>query len=151
MFDRNTEYREVDSDSATTVPIAEEIHDEIRHIKVDEERSIKEITDKLIRESPTLQQRLCEGDNTGVEYLEDGTELRHQYSTGEYDGSVVKATIFDGKIVYGGDTFESPSPVAVQADKDIRGDDGLDNHNGWQFWKFENSDGEWVELDEIRG
>lgn len=150
MFNRDIEYREVDSDSATTVPIAEDIHKEISHIKADENRSIKEITDKLLRESPTLQQRLSEGEKTGLEHLEDGTELRHRYSTGEYDGSIVKATIFDGKIVYGGDDFENPSPAAIQADKDIRGDDGLDNRNGWRFWKFEKSEGEWVEIDAVR-
>lgn len=148
MFNRDIEYREVDS--TKTVPIAEEIHKEIRHIKADKNRPIKEIVDKLIRESLTLQQRLSEGDQTGLENLEDGTELRHRYSTGEYDGSIVKATIFDGKIVYGGDAFENPSPAAIQADKDIRGDDGLDNRNGWRFWKFEDGEGEWVKIDAVR-
>lgn len=148
MFDRDIEYREVDSKK--TVPLAEDIHTAIDYMSTDEDKPIKEVTDKLIRESPTLQQRLSEGEKTGVEQLEDGAELRHQYSTGEYAGSTVKATVIDGKIVYGGGEYESPSPVAVQADKDIRGDDGLNNHNGWQFWKFENSEGEWVEIDAVR-
>lgn len=148
MLDRDIEYREVDS--TKTVPLAEDIHTAIDHMSTDKDKPIKQITDKLIRESPTLQQRLSEGEKTGLEDLEDGTELRHKYSTGEYNGSIVKASIIDGKIVYGGDDYESPSPVAVQADKDIRGDDGLDNHNGWQFWKFENSEGKWVEIDAVR-
>lgn len=153
MFDDDTEYREVDSESATTVPIAENVHTAISHMSTDEGRPIKEITDKLIRESPTLQQNLSEGGEAELERLEDGTEIRHHYSTEEgeeYAGSIIKATIIDGKIVYGGEDYESPSPVAVQADKDIRGEDGLDNHNGWDFWKFENSEADWVEIDAVR-
>lgn len=147
MFDPDIEYRDVDS--TKMVPLEQDVHTEISYMSTDSGRPIKQITDKLIRESPTLQQRLSPKEETELELLEDGTELRHRFSDGIYDGTVVKATVINGKIVYGGNTHSSPSPAANKADEDIRGDDAS-NHNGWDWWKFENNDGEWVKLDELR-
>lgn len=68
-----------------------------------------------------------------------GTELRARYR-----GKAIAATLrADGKIVYAGKTFDSPSAAATAAVKKGRRD-------GWQFWKVQNARGKWVALDSRR-
>lgn len=150
MFGTDVEYRSVDS--TKTVVVAEDVHKAIKQITVDEEKSVKEVVDKLLREHDTLRSELhsTESGNTSLSKLDDGTEIRHQYGQGNYEDSVVKASVVNGYIIYGGEQFENPSPAAITADEDIRGEDALSNINGWRWWKFENESGEWVEIDELR-
>lgn len=68
-----------------------------------------------------------------------GTELRASYR-----GKPIAATLrTDGKIVYAGKTYDSPSAAATAAVKKGRRD-------GWQFWKVQNARGKWVALDTRR-
>jgi hypothetical protein len=80
--------------------------------------------------------------------LGDGTTVRHKYRRGGYAGDVVKGTIKGEKIVVGGDSeARSPSGAAKFADRQHRGNDAREGGwNGWDWWKFQNDDGEWVEL-----
>lgn len=80
--------------------------------------------------------------------LEDGTTVRHKYQRGDYAGDVVEGTIQGEKIIpEGDDGAKAPSGAAKFADKQHRGDDARSGGwNGWEWWKFQNDDGEWVEL-----
>lgn len=149
MLQPEAEYRQIDSKK--TVVAAEDVHKAIKQIKVDEERPMKEVVDKLLREHPDIRNELPDVDKDGgpLQNLDDGTELRHQYHTGEYQGTIVKAVVIDGRILYGNKTYESPSPAAIHADEDIRGEDGISNINGWRWWQFERDD-EWIEIDQVR-
>jgi len=83
-----------------------------------------------------------------LEKLEDGTTVRHKYRRGDYAGSVIEGTIQGTNIVVEGDNdTRSPSGAAEFADKQHRGDDARKGGwNGWEWWEFQNDDGEWVEL-----
>ncbi len=80
--------------------------------------------------------------------LGDGTTVRHKYRRGDYAGDVVEGTIEGEKIVVDGDSEpRSPSGAAKFADRQHRGDDARKGGwNGWEWWEFQNDDGEWMEL-----
>ncbi|MCH7876402.1 MAG: DUF2924 domain-containing protein [Gemmatimonadetes bacterium] len=60
----------------------------------------------------------------------------------EYKGRVYRATVRpDGTIRYGRRVYASPTSAAKEI---VRG-----RVNGWQFWQFERSPGEWVRLSEL--
>jgi hypothetical protein len=62
-----------------------------------------------------------------------------------YKGKEILATIDeDGKILLSGKLYNSPSAAGVSV---------IDRStvNGWQFWKYQNSEGKWVALAELLG
>jgi len=62
----------------------------------------------------------------------------------DYKGRTINACVrSDGTINYAGEIYNSPSIAGARA----RGKRAL---NGWKAWKFKNSKGEWVYLDELR-
>jgi hypothetical protein len=81
--------------------------------------------------------------------LDDGTALRHHYQRGDYSGEEVEAEVRGGKVHYGGEHL-SPSGAAIEADKDIRGEDAGSAHNGWTWWSHSMGDGYWQPIDNLR-
>ncbi|MEK6756866.1 MAG: DUF2924 domain-containing protein, partial [Bacteroidota bacterium] len=68
-----------------------------------------------------------------------GTELRKTFKGRECVATVAS----DGRISFGGRTFNSPSLAANY----VRGGK---HTNGWKFWNYRNERGEWAPLDELR-
>jgi len=56
MSETDTDYREFES--SKTVVLAEDVHTVAKHISIDEDRSIKEVVDKLLREHVDVQREL---------------------------------------------------------------------------------------------
>lgn len=87
---------------------------------------------------------------TGLEQLPDGTMVRHEFRRGPFSGESVEATVEGGRIMYDGDTW-SPSGAAREADSDLRGDDARGSgYSGWEFWEYENEEGNWVQIGTLR-
>lgn len=90
-------------------------------------------------------------DTSGLEELPTGTMVRHKFKRGQYSGETVEATVDGGRIKYDGETW-SPSGAAREADRDLRGDDARGSgYSGWEFWEYENEDGNWVQIGTLRG
>jgi hypothetical protein len=91
--------------------------------------------------------------NSALEELPDGTVVRHFYQRGDYVGETVEATVQEGNLSVEGDTQESRSPTGAArvADIQLRGDDARgEGYNGWTWWGYENEDGEWVPINELK-
>jgi predicted CopG family antitoxin len=82
--------------------------------------------------------------------LEDSTPVRHRYRRGNYSGAKIMGRIENGQIQVAGRRFPAPSRAAVAADKEKRGEDARESINGWRWWEYQKSDGEWVKLDSLR-
>lgn len=98
--------------------------------------------------------------NPKLGQLENGTTLRHVFERGEYSGDVVTAHVQGERINVPGDggpdDFEdstrTPSGAAREADRLHRGADMRDDPNGysgWDWWEYQNEDGEWVSISEL--
>lgn len=72
-------------------------------------------------------------------YFSAGKKLRLAYKGKIYRAYVKK----DGHIRFGGKLYTSPSLAAIAATKTRA-------KNGWNWWKYERSPGDWVLLDELR-
>lgn len=57
MTENEVKYRSIDSPSKT-VFLAEDVHKALKHIAIDEDRPIKEVADKLLREHSEIQREL---------------------------------------------------------------------------------------------
>jgi predicted GIY-YIG superfamily endonuclease len=71
-------------------------------------------------------------------YVTRRFRMRFDYKGKRYVASVRK----NGKIYFKGKVFNSPSLAASYITKKP--------NNGWKFWKFQKSPGEWVYIDELR-
>ena len=71
-------------------------------------------------------------------YFKTSTKLRSLYK-GKWHKAIIKK---DGTIRYKGKIYNSPSMAAITITKR--------SANGWSFWQFERSPGEWVLLDALR-
>jgi len=70
--------------------------------------------------------------------LKDGLRLRKRFK-----GRMLEARVDNGKILYDGNTYPSPSGAAVAATGT--------NVNGWRFWEyFDDTSGVWRTLDYLR-
>ena len=89
---------------------------------------------------PTRKPAKVKGTNPVLAGLSDGPmPLRARYK-----GKLIKARVRqDGKISLSGKLFTSPSLAGAAACN-------RRTCNGWTFWQFERSKGEWVSLDELR-
>jgi hypothetical protein len=71
-----------------------------------------------------------------------------------YKGHGLTARIeADGNVTWSGATWDSLSTAAGMARKSIVGAPpgrGYPQTNGWTFWRFLDSDGEWVPIDVLR-
>lgn len=72
-------------------------------------------------------------------YITKGFPIRHDYKGKRYIAKVHA----NGKIHFNGKVFTSASMAGAEI---MRGH----SVNGWTFWKYQNSQGEWVLLDELR-
>lgn len=62
----------------------------------------------------------------------------------DHKGKIIKAWVWsNGTVNWNGKLFNSPSTAAARARRKKA-------CNGWKVWKFKNSAGEWVYLDELR-
>lgn len=90
---------------------------------------------------------------TGQQYLrklDDGTQIRHEFKRGDHAGEVAVARIVNGIVVYDGEEMNSPSAAVRRAVEDIKGEPV--HGNGWTWWRFyDDEDGEWKPLDDLRG
>ena len=70
---------------------------------------------------------------------------KHQYKLrGKHKGKTIRAYVRkDGTIWFNGKTYFSPSKAAATAVN-------RKTCNGWRFWHYERSPGDWVRLDEMR-
>ena len=93
--------------------------------------------------------------------LDNGTTLRHIYQSGEYGGDVVTAHVQGERINVSGDagpddsdyTTRTPSGAAREADRQHRGASARNDpygYSGWDWWEYQNENGEWVPVDELR-
>ena len=73
------------------------------------------------------------------DYLPGGTKLRMIYKGQTYHATVKG----DGRILYRNQYFETPSGAAKAVKRTI-------SANGWYWWHYEKSQGEWVRIDELR-
>jgi len=98
--------------------------------------------------------------NPKLGQLDNGTTLRHVYKSGEYEDDVVTAHIQGERINVPGDagpddsdfTTRTPSGAAREADRRHRGADARDDpygYSGWDWWEYQNEDGEWVPISEL--
>jgi hypothetical protein len=98
--------------------------------------------------------------NPKLGQLDNGTVLRHVYKRGEYSGDEVTATVQGERINVSGDASpdssvdgtRTPSGAAREADRLHRGVDARDDpygYSGWDWWKYQNEDGEWVPIREL--
>lgn len=71
-------------------------------------------------------------------YIKKGFRIRMAYKGGKYVAKVRS----NGKIKFNGKLFNSPSLAAAMILKRAA--------NGWYWWKFQRSPGEWVRLDKLR-
>jgi hypothetical protein len=63
---------------------------------------------------------------------------------GKYKGKWLKARVRrNGVICFGGKLYTSPSLAGQAARKGMR-------CNGWKFWTYEQSPGDWVALENLR-
>jgi hypothetical protein len=70
--------------------------------------------------------------------LPGGSVIRSIYKEHQTDGQLD----FDGKIILNGKVFNSPSTAAASiTNREM---------NGWTFWKFQDSSGNWVFIDTLR-
>jgi hypothetical protein len=70
--------------------------------------------------------------------LKGGSKLARAYKGKEFTATVAA----DGKIEFDGKIFNSPSLAASAITHRPM--------NGWQFWKYQDKDGNWVKLDRLR-
>jgi len=83
-----------------------------------------------------------------LEKLSDGTEVRYKFVNGEYSGTIIKAKVEGGHILYQNEKY-SPTGAARAALKEIRGDNY--ELNGWEWWKYYDKDNdEWRKLIDAR-
>ena len=96
--------------------------------------------------------------NSKLGQLENGTTLRHIYTSGHYDGDVVTVSVKDERIFVPGDsgpdnsdyTTRTPTGAARVADRLHRGEDARDSgYNGWTWWEYGNEVDEWVPIKEL--
>lgn len=98
--------------------------------------------------------------NPKLGQLADGTTLRHVYKQGEYSGKEVNAHVRGERINVPGDagpddsdyTTRTPSGAAREADRQYRGADARDDpygYSGWDWWEYQNEDGEWVPISRL--
>jgi hypothetical protein len=70
--------------------------------------------------------------------LPEGTKLRVTFKENEFSATLDGT----GRIVLEGETFNSPSSAASAiTGKPV---------DGWHFWKYENTEGQWVKIDQLR-
>jgi len=122
---------------------------------VDEEAVLEDRNNRVT----TYEGQPSDIDESPLSKLEDGTVVRHVYQRGEYSGEVVEATIQGGRINVEGDEgpedraieTRTPSGAAREADELVRGDDARGSgYSGWEWWEYQNEDGEWVPIDTLR-
>ena len=98
--------------------------------------------------------------NSKLGQLDDRTKLRHIYKRDEYSGKTVEATVQGERIDVPGDagpdtsdyTTRTPSGAAREADQWCRGADARDHpygYSGWDWWEYQNEDGEWIPIREL--
>lgn len=85
--------------------------------------------------------------NPAVEKLEDRTTVRWRINRGDYAGEQKTGTVKGGRIEYNGSTW-SPTGMAREADKDIRGSDARnsESYSGPREVEYKNEDGKWVPI-----
>jgi len=88
--------------------------------------------------------------NPAVEQLADGTKVRFRIERGDYSGEEKFGTVQGSRIEYDGDKW-SPTGMAREADKDIRGSDARDSgaYSGPREIEYQNDSGEWVSLNTV--
>jgi hypothetical protein len=79
--------------------------------------------------------------------LDDGTKIRYKYQKGDLAGTVIDAEIQEGHIIYEGASY-SPTGAARAALRDLRGEDY--ELNGWEWWEYQDDEGNWKILKSIR-
>lgn len=107
-----------------------------------------------------MKEKMPQHLNSKLGQLDNGTTLRHVYKRGEYSDEEVTAHIQDERISVPGDpgpddselTTRTPSGAAREADRFHRGADARDDpygYSGWDWWEYQNEDGEWVPIREL--
>jgi len=87
---------------------------------------------------PQKKQKPSSSGPTLASYIKSGFPIK-----GKYKGKIFKAVVNrSGSIRFDGKLYNSPSMAGIAARKR--------NTNGWTFWHYRNTKGEWVKLDELR-
>lgn len=86
---------------------------------------------------------------TGLQSLEEGTIVRHRFQRGGFSGEIIEAEVRNGAIEYDGERY-TPSAAATEADRELRGTEAASAHNGWEWWEFQDDDGDWIQIDTLR-
>jgi len=92
---------------------------------------------KLVRVPPAKKE--AEGRRPALAaFIERGFQIRARWKGTKYKARVLR----DGRISLKGKRYRSPSLAASSIARHAM--------NGWLFWQFERSPGDWVELDHLR-
>lgn len=119
---------------------AENIHKKLKHdIKEFQNKELKYLLEGKRKASEELAEEVVQGRiSTLAKYVTKRFKIRLKYKDKIYDAKVLS----NGKIRFKGRLYTSPSEPATK----IRGN----NTDGWHEWKFKNSKGDWVPLNELR-
>lgn len=105
-------------------------------------QDIEKVFDREIREKQRRERNRLLGRET------EEAESRHVFARrhtlrAKVKGKVVRATLRkDGQVRWGGRLYKSVSAAATAARKSPT--------NGWNFWRYERSPGDWVAISELR-
>lgn len=119
---------------------------------VDEDAALADKRSRRTEYSIEQGEEYSDNQNSGesaLRKLADGTTVQHRYQRGNYSGAEVEARVSNGKIEFEGQSY-SPSRAALVADQSVRGPDSASSLNGWEWWEYEDENGEWVMIDDLR-
>lgn len=103
-------------------------------------REVKTVNKRTVRRRVARGRKTARKQKAAVlaPYVTKGFTIRCRYK-----GQIIRAHVWrSGKIRFNGTTYNSPSVAASAVGKGAR--------NGWSFWNYRNSSGEWVPLRNIR-